>query len=851
MTASVSSLIPTITPEDHIKLQAPSTFNRFFGFNSRNDRGLTEEEKRYEDILASIYFWDDPKEYADEFSSLRNQPFSMPSSLPTDIPKIPGWNAWDGYKWIHMEDDCPPEYTVFDVETSRTIIGNERSWEVLTAVGLGNFGEIYLWIPTSTPATKPSLDYPFIAHNSSYDVRWLAKPQPSICTMAVANLCYGSSEGQVMAVKGNAGLPWADCTLQSPISLVALANFLNIPHHSKDVRELCKTNDWDTNYKNHLKEIALYCIQDVLLTAKVWNKLRPIALDAAPDPRTWLGLMELSRIRIPIKDPNSWYAWLDNTYAVMDEEEHRLGLKLAGIVLERYDDLLMEYGVVADMIESILSLSFTGLRFHMVRSSGDRKSAKKIKEFTDLINSSLKPIPSLVWEVLEELGNFSDPRLDWKINNVDGYCAPTWVKKYEPVPTNNMLWLALGITKTNSELLTYNHPHFNISKIDGSPAGTVWGKDVDERQFQDDWGSDITIQDYIEYCRATHILRAMRSRLYAIRAMEGEDGNFYYYPDIHKFGTVTGRITDKIMILAPKVSKEVPGSEMLTTFQCPDGYVFVHADYTGQETMIFAAEADSYEGGFLESKFSKVVLSGDLHVVVRDLLGFERSKVGRTKAKGYTFAAQYGSTSVGVENSLILSGYTPAEAKRLAALFIEGWSGKQTGRRAGLSFHGGLASAGYNWAQHWIYGAVPRTPMLKRALQPSLRRSYSNPKMERTLRNFPVQSSGTDIMHSHFSFMRVWAEHTDTFLQPAIAIHDRLGWMCKEEDLPKVKDAVQAGHIYCIGEFYSSLGLKAMPNTYMLFDALEVDDRIRSNPLDPCTTVSNPNGFEPSRWMEN
>jgi hypothetical protein len=449
------------------------------------------------------------------------------------------------------------------------------------------------------------------------------------------------------------------------------------------------------------------------------------------------------------------------------------------------------------------------------------------------------------------------PWLSWEINGTDGYFAPTWVKKTKLQYSSKILWVAMN-TRNGAERVKFDGKRYeNVFKKDGDPSGSIWSKKVEDGQLLCDWEK---FDLFRQYARQVHALTALRKRLTLIQIHE-KDGWYWYYPDLDRHGTLTGRLTDSVVLVGVKYDPGIPGSELLALFEAPPGMRVIWSDWTGQESMLFAAFCDSVSGKLGASPYAQINLTADMHSVIRDLLEFEPTKDGRQAAKNYTFLLQYGGGVKGCIRYLLTAGYSLEKATRIATKLVEGYVGKSSGFQRTKRFTGGVASEGYNVLQQWIYNEKPRTHILNRAIPIPLRPRYQSGKDELTLKNIPCQGGGVDQLHLIHSEVWRLSQYLDAKYQPLMSIHDRPGWLFAEEEfngkdpitlpsgkvlpagISKAELILQAAHLLTVAKTYDKLGIDAIPKRYAYFDGLDIDNRMRQYPTLGYDTPSLPQGF--------
>jgi DNA polymerase family A len=798
----------------------PSAFN-FLGFQSDNDRQLTPEEKR----VRSLLFRFDEEEAFEEIRA-KFEPLKKiyHKSSPAHLKALPDTGGWHRLQnGVATPEEPSGDWLVFDCETSQF---SPDQWNPLCAVA-SNGRDRWIWLPNvSGEGTEQLIPFntSFIAHNSAYDSSMITGNPGSICTMAIASQLYAAPDYMLNTMKVNKFVPWANVSLPAFVSLETLARFLKVDMHSKDTRDLCKNNTWYVNYRDHLLEIVNYCLDDVSVTVQVFAKMLPDYLKSDPNPLAWLGLLEISKFKLPFEpDFPRWLQNVDETvYSEAREWEQR--------IIDRLHEVKKDELDIIQSLESATPDPFN-LSDLILAVRVNRKMVSKVKKLLTGMKSFLK-------EVTTELEQGIGCKIRCKSYLDKQIMAPEWLFNFEPTPTNKSLPTLLGV-RWKGALVEYDHPKFNILDLDGEAVGTWWSSKMDLSGLSCD-GFDV--QGYGEFARNSNPWRVLRDRLGKMKAVRSQD-RLWFTPQIHKAGTISCRLTDNILHVAPKVSKKVPGTELLGKIKAPEGYVFVYFDYSGQETRIFQALCD--QGVLGSSGYGKTVLTGDMHTVVRDLLGFSPDSSGRKKAKGYTFLLQYGGGETGCEKRLILEGIEPEKAKQMAKSLVTGYKGEKTYSKGRTWYKGGIASEGYNALERLKGQEVMRTLLFHRAQSLPMTRGKRGFEGGMTLGNWPIQGTGSDFLRGTFALSALLKG--DTEIHPICSIHDMGCFMTRIEQVPQSLTVLNAAHLYLYSKLYSGLGYKQMPQVCAFPDSIEVDSRLRLNHLDPYVTPSNPDGFPVER----
>jgi hypothetical protein len=232
-----------------------------------------------------------------------------------------------------------------------------------------------------------------------------------------------------------------------------------------------------------------------------------------------------------------------------------------------------------------------------------------------------------------------------------------------------------------------------------------------------------------------------------------------------------------------------------------------------------------------------------MHCVIRDLLGFSPDKAGRSKAKGFTFALQYGGGESGICNSLKILGYPATEAKATAKKLAEGYIGTKRYFNGRTHYSGGLASSGYNALESRIYGESLRTMLFGRAAALPLQYRYRGKEFGLSVKNWVIQSTGSDFLRGTYALVRLIGEDMGKSPRPLVSVHDMTGFRSSVEEAGDVVQIMQAAHLVLVAWLYRNNGYSECPTAYALFDEVTVEDRLRLFPLEDYVTGSNPTGF--------
>lgn len=737
-------------------------------------------------------------------SALPNFSIPCPMNLPKFRKRHYGWMRDDG---IAGE---PVKPVIYDIETS--MFGTE----MLPICAVAWDGQHwYLWLPSQAIERKVPLQAPFVAHNRSFDAGKTEGPCYGFCTGAMASFFFLGTEFQQAATRGSLTLPWSNVCLSAQTSLLALHEFCQFGPLDKSVRDLCTEQDYGTNLKEEfLWQIVDYCCADVMATSKVWLKLWGMAQATFPNKAFWYGQYLIGGFNVPIA-PN-FRSWLTNLQEQVDKEYAQFETVLESMKLQAFPTLTWPLATAQEGIHPLI-----------IKAFWNKKNAKPLKTYYKTWQAEIKNLFKVaVTEYLEVCGA-AVPSLDWALTAGE----PEWYRKLEAKATNTVLPTFLGLTFAGSPIV-YQHPNFPaIKKMDGSDSGR-WVSDNLDQELIDGPPSVFDWRAFIALGLATAIFTKFNKRLHFMSFSDG-----YYRPSFNGCGTVTGRLTDPLLLVAPAHNPKVPGSELLGMFQAPPGKLFVHADYDSQEVGIMALVADAVTGVSSSTPFSKAGNEGDVHELTWSAL--DRTIVPtRTKAKGFTFLVFFGGGAKGAASRLELLGCDKGKAELLASDFMAKFKGK---RVRGV-YTGGSASAYYN-ASAERCRRDKLTTLFGRPAPFPLQKRFCGDLSELTRGNYVIQGTGSDMLRLTYAYTAVLCDRSGIKAEPVYSFHDRPVWMVDEAGVPQFKTILQAAHLKVMAELYSHAGVPIVPERYAFFGGVDVTYGLQWSKDLTMKTPSNPEGF--------
>jgi DNA polymerase-1 len=170
---------------------------------------------------------------------------------------------------------------------------------------------------------------------------------------------------------------------------------------------------------------------------------------------------------------------------------------------------------------------------------------------------------------------------------------------------------------------------------------TLGGEDSTDRETIDILTEDYPDVEFLQLLKDHRDVSRIRSSyIEKIRDMAAFVGRIH--PDFRLAGTLTGRLSDSLLLLLPRRQKNKYSAYVRSLFIADPGYVFFYADFDQKELRVLACEAQ-------EPLYKMIFESGDdPHSQLADLLyGPEwrqkpNAKEWRTWAKNTNYADKYG-----------------------------------------------------------------------------------------------------------------------------------------------------------------------------------------------------------------
>lgn len=312
-------------------------------------------------------------------------------------------------------------------------------------------------------------------------------------------------------------------------------------------------------------------------------------------------------------------------------------------------------------------------------------------------------------------------------------------------------------------------------------------------------------------------------------------------PSMNPHGTVSRRCVDRLWLVVGEKSRKV-GSTLKHQIRVkPEHGCLIGADFASQEMSIAALLSDSPYGGtpgFCTNVFSQRVFAGaksertDPHTAIADEFGISRSD-----AKVINFAGIYGAGAKRIATSLGVSrGTAWREQFDLASRIVtskRGWR-----ERGGGEYFGGTDSRFFNSILQWQSQSC-QTPLLQTKLPKFLTESFKRGESFTTMANYPIQSTGVDLLHMFVTLMAEHAAHLDHRL--VIARHDEVWfWMSNPADAEEFARIMNSCHAAVWIALAVRLRVFQFPAHLSVFEDIQVDWVLRKAPDADVTDGVNP-----------
>lgn len=807
-----------------------------------------------------------------------------------------GWSKFINGEW-HTCNQIENDGIIFDFET---YLDDEFIMRPFMMAAIDTEGIIYSWLADVEKGMPEVVSFGdtvklFVGHNSvSFDRRYVkefydfAHDKRMLDTFSLYSVLYGMSSDQIAQYRWAryqkpTPFKWVDTTTNG--NLKDLSEFILGIEMDKSVREdLLKPKKVRGKYevtpksviKNSTSEIWDYCLTDTFNTFKIFRYFIERILSYST--KIFLaGQLERSTLRInvnpKIKEKIANVVQYNNgqlktiNQIILKELDKKLLENdpyvismLEGYVLKdwyeriykskKYQTYLLEntkkesdiYDV--KLPESLVSLGWEyDDDIESKRASQKNTTLYKLRQVHQYLadGNETKIIPKTIKEWVVKLLKKPNEKIDENHISVAGKIAPVIIGlKWhgERLYIKGNTW---GITYGDNQFLPL--PHTKGKKNVGTPLSKDYMTLVTIGRFT----ADINLKQFFEIVSETGLWEKFNKRFNSIYIYRNT-----WLPEIVPSGTVTGRATGALAVVMAnpdKPDKETgkskrAGSEMKSWFEVEKGHVKKSADFSGQESEIFAALIDAITKWCGLNLFSCLVHAGnsdlktDIHsFVARYLSGECGGDFPRDLAKNCNFANQFlcGFKRLGTMIFIALQGkMSEAECDAIAIKFQEFTRGEMYYGQ----YVGGIASDGFNRIKELAKEADQRCLLTGRIISDPL--NARNNKSDLTTRvNFSIQGTGQGLVDICTIVTRYLAAKFEVPYNYCFLIHDEIHHDVEEQFGSTMGYFMQIGHLFSKALMYHKFGVRCMPLNKMFFETVEEDKYLRKSPMMSYLTPTN------------
>ena len=462
-------------------------------------------------------------------------------------------------------------------------------------------------------------------------------------------------------------------------------------------------------------------------------------------------------------------------------------------------------------------------------------------------------------------------QLKWVVETKKGKYAgvPKWYRPFiknenHKVTTKSLLahivlkltWEKSPIVKIKGKGWCYEE-HGRLRKIphykeEGANVGELITKNymyAVEAGILESQGSD-QCKEIFQIAKSCSYWRGIRSRVMG-KIIKEENGTLITVAEPLPYGTITGRVVEKLMLTLCSTKRDRIGTELKTRITAPDGWSIVGFDIDQEEMHIAALLADKQSGSIVgSSPLSFQVLTGnkadgtDAHSALANFL-----QIDRNAAKPLNFLCAYGGGEKALSDKLRLEHKT--WSKEYCLDLARKALTRKKGEKKGLYYIGGTDSELYNYMDKLVSESSPRLAaldtMITRALLPKYCDKYNketgvvNKEFFTGRANWLIQGCAAEFLDALLVAIKWLANHYNVTLRYVISIHDELWYITPHGQELKAAKIFQIAHLWVWSLLHYGLGMYEMPLAGAFISGVAIDNRVRKS-VDECTTTISHDG---------
>ncbi|CCH61299.1 hypothetical protein TBLA_0E02450 [Henningerozyma blattae CBS 6284] len=619
---------------------------------------------------------------------------------------------------------------------------------------------------------------------------------------------------------------------------------------NKDARDYFAALDKQVVIDN-FQMLVNYCMTDVEVTSKVFDKVFPTFLKQCPHPISFAALRYLSKCILPTNN-TGWNDYINRSEDLYQTSKNKTEDKLIQIV----EDLVQKDPADIENDPWLSQLDWETKPIRMTKKGVPVKN-QKLPGYPEWYKNlfprkdSLNPQITLRTRIIPLLFKLSweDFPVIWSDGN--GWCFRVPKLEEEKFMEKNYRHASLTDEEElidDGETVLFKIPHpngpeLNCTTLMSKPFLHYFDKGI--LKSRSDMAKDaLTINASGSYWMSAR--ERIMSQFVVPLQDEKEDVGLIV-PKLITMGTVTRRAVENTWLTASNAKNNRIGSELKAMISAPTGYSFVGADVDSEELWIASLVGDSVfklHGG---TAIGWMCLEGtknegtDLHTKTAEILGCTRNEAkvfnyGRIYGAGVRFASQL------LKN--FNPNLSPGDCSAIAKKLYESTKGKIK-RNNKFKFpkfwYGGSESILFNQLEQIAEQPYPRTPVLGCGITKSLQKGNLNANNSYlpSRINWCIQSSGVDYLHLLVCSMDYLIQRYQLKARLCITIHDEIRYLVKEEDKYKVAMALQISNLWTRSIFCEQMGIYDLPQNCAFFTAIDIDHILRKEVDMDCVTPSN------------
>jgi len=803
-------------------------------------------------------------------------------------PKIKGWSLYKLGEWKKI-DYPDTRVLIFDFEAKKQTNGQYLPFMCSALDEQGNW---YAWVAPNTNALPKVVTFGNtlrlgIGHNVvGYDRRYVKEcyefnsPIRMLDTLSMYYLTRGMPGEQYTLfkkLKNDDYKPdWCKYTSEGGLDKIAATLGIDMSKQMRDDMQKFSNEELEQN----LEEIWLYCAKDTRATLEVYKTLYKEWRTMCPHIISFAGQIERSTLRLNVvKD--YWKRLEKVDKAILQVRERRnviLGEALLKS-LQQQDELTINRFIDWEQKNYLNRVGKSSAFVKWLDSENVKSkltSAEKRTLAEKYINlhpenvAKIKRKTSEEWcqHLLKKSKTEKAAIVPARYLSIVGKDTPYFIQMKwlgERLQFNGSTW---GIYLETGEFKPLPHPKGEENV--GSPLSKDFKARIDLGEFSSDIVVDLT--ELFENISTVAVWESFRDRFYGVYIY-----NDTWLTDIIPSGTITERMTG-LSVVMPNTKPTRAGTECKHWFGVfEENKVKISADYSGQESFIFACQDDSTRGYAGTSALSCQVLAGnsdygtDVHTSTAKFLvsllseanklalkttycetkdkatDGELASALRQLAKSMNFADQFlcGYGKLGIMIYLAVRGLLPyTECCLFGKAFITANRGEQTKD----GYVGGKGSAAFNKLRAECEKPIQTSAILKRQITKPLQARYVDKDFLTTRFNFNIQETGQELVNINLVTVRVLSNMLGIKYNISTLVHDELHFSVENnapEDIQDFKWVFQLGHLFSKAMLYNALNINCMPAQQQFFESIEVDNTFRKSIKDKGLTPSNPDNPTP------